>query len=116
MLAFQNKCKRSDTELRKMKLNMDMNDDHPNIKVEVDDELNIPDMEPDISKIDLESVDENNHVLPGPEIRYDFDSFNITDESYKAKRYRPPRVACHICGKLYETYKLQFHINRHNGT
>lgn len=34
-------------------------------------------------------------------------------------RYRSPsyclKVACHICGKLFSKYNLQFHLNRHNG-
>lgn len=43
-------------------------------------------------------------------------SLDRNGKSTSDKRWRSRKVACHICGKLYEACKLQFHLNQHNGT
>lgn len=63
-------------------------------------------------------------VEPGNDIEHTFHRVNDSQKElrsmnqateFETRPYRPRRVACHICGKLYEVYAMKFHMNRHNG-
>lgn len=110
MLAFRNKCKRNDEELHKMVRSMD----ESTTIVEILDDNDTKENSDANSEFSFEPDDENRETMTGKDSQKDLGSVNDTDESEK-RRFRPEKVACHICGKLYEMCKLKFHINRHNG-
>lgn len=124
MLTFRNKAKRNNKELHKMLQDVDESIESK-IVIEILDDSDRDsvtnekfDTNVNGSEISLDQDNEYEYAFNGQtEYNYpnDMGSVNDTDES-EARRYRPPeKVACHICGKLFENYFLQFHINKHNG-
>lgn len=121
MLQFQNKCKRSDAELQKMKRTLGETDDQSHIKIEILDDPDTepdvePKVEPEISYNELMKSNEKSdlfftepHQIHDTPKRSDLGCINYDP------RPREQKIACHICGKLYDKNKMKYHINRHNG-
>lgn len=128
MLAFRNKCKRSNEELQKIKQSLDEAAESATSEILDEDtkeniELLIDANEPDEDTkeniellIDTNEPDDQNEYTFKTQTFYRHDVGSLEKAvASDVKRPRPEKVACYICGHLYDSYKLQFHINHHNG-
>lgn len=126
MMAFRNKCKRNEEELHRMlQRNENVNESkEEEVLIEIlDDSDHDSDTnektkaDADDSDVFWETADENEYIFNrGTEHDYRKDAGTVNETDFEVRRYRPPKkVACHICGKLYEHHVLQFHLNKHNG-
>ncbi|KAJ6626585.1 Zinc finger protein [Pseudolycoriella hygida] len=98
MVAFRNKCRESNEEFHK-RLREDLVDI---VKKE------ILDTNANESEFMLWASDDNKETVAEHDTQ-------DAGEEIVAKRSRLEKVACHICGKLYDVYRLKFHLNKHNG-
>lgn len=69
-------------------------------------EVNVDDLESDAEDV---TVTKN-----GNSVRREI-PINQYADFHKPHNPKPPMIACEICGKLYGKYKLQHHMNKHNG-
>lgn len=112
MLAFQNKCKQSDEELHSMKSRLD----ETKIKTEIFDELDTK----DYSAADLGDSLFGADVEFKKELNVDaIDKFSMPNKNTVKDADGPKRcqvkIACHICGKLYDSYGMKSHMYTHTG-
>lgn len=127
MLDFQNNCRRSNEKLQMMKKSLEQDADDSLAKIEILEEIeilgdfdsngNVIYGEEDILGSENESFDEVNYTSHVGNISSSPDpNFTENTEENKSFKHSPQKIACHICGKLYEVYKMKYHLNTHNGT
>lgn len=104
MIAFRNKCKRSNDELHKM---IGLVEKTRNV-------MEIVDETKDNSEEDQKEFSFEPDKIFKVEPDFENDQKPFVDE-FEVKPWRPQKIACHLCGKLYITHEMKFHLNEHNG-
>ncbi|XP_037044181.1 zinc finger protein 431-like [Bradysia coprophila] len=111
MMVFQSKCKRSNEELHKMIGKVP----RTGYVIEISDD----------SDEDERGVESSSDQIVEDEYRFESPGAGQVGENgqrtvketkvFETKPSRPTKVACHICGKLYLSSKLKYHLNEHTG-
>ncbi|XP_037044172.1 zinc finger and SCAN domain-containing protein 12-like [Bradysia coprophila] len=145
MLAFQNKCKQNNVQLLKMTVNReecvildDVKEEPPHL-VESEtsdgsenlldeslgemgnpDELQCPSPTESVDRDESEEHAKKILEVNVDDLESDDETGNFMKQCPSEKyanypKWKPPMIACDVCGKLYGKYKLQHHMNKHNG-
>ncbi|KAJ6629740.1 Zinc finger protein [Pseudolycoriella hygida] len=112
MLAYQNKCKRSNEQLHRM-MKMECLDEQPatDIKFVDVEHINESVLElhhegDDETNVKTNKLEANQRTTNESQQRLETNAFSVTKSS-------PEKFACEICGKLYIKGHLRHHMNSH---
>lgn len=70
--------------------------------------------------LDTDTGDEEENKMTGTQVSNELQNVNqITPADERIvvsdKRYRLTKLPCDVCGKMYDSTRLKYHLNRHNG-
>lgn len=100
-------------------------DNDSSYSFEDDEEISSSEDEKPLSKVkdDLKNIQKRKSIKPNdeivknekPKIRKKSQTDSNKDKGKKVYKKIEQKTPCHMCGKLYTNYNMQFHLNMHNG-